>query len=252
MVGHSPLEHTLHAGSTRWVTDRQIRALEHWISRLHTSSWLHSSPPPTHPRPATYHPWRHGPRIRPFSTLTLNHGIDILTTVPPPRLPSKVKKLAMGGSRAARALRMSCASRPPTTAQTGESSCAAVVATVLSVESRKIADAHNSIAVTDDVTRRVRKLAAASSRVVRSGHSGEGTAHVLDELLRDAGQHLLVHVGISDKLVRYRLELWGRCRAVRQCAAMGSLVFPYGCSSAFRQSGTGTSDPIDRSMRVPL
>ena len=60
-----------------------------------------------------------------------NYGMDILTTVPPPRLPSKVKKLAMGGSRAARALRMSCARSPPTTAQTGDSSCAAVVAMAL-------------------------------------------------------------------------------------------------------------------------
>ena len=40
-------------------------------------------------------------------TRSLFQGIDILTTVPPPRLPSNVKKFAMGGSRAARALRMS-------------------------------------------------------------------------------------------------------------------------------------------------
>ena len=59
------------------------------------------------------------------------YGIAILTTVPPPRLPSNVKKFAIGGSRAASALRMSCASSPPTTAQTGDISCAAVVARVL-------------------------------------------------------------------------------------------------------------------------
>lgn len=53
------------------------------------------------------------------------------TTVPPPVLPSNVKKFAIGGSRAARAFNMSCASMPPTTAHTGESSCAAVVDSVL-------------------------------------------------------------------------------------------------------------------------
>ena len=59
------------------------------------------------------------------------YGIDILTTVPPPRLPSKVKKFAMGDSRAASAFRMSCASMPPMTAHTGEISCTAVIAIVL-------------------------------------------------------------------------------------------------------------------------
>ena len=46
-------------------------------------------------------------------------------------LPSKVKKLAIGDSLAANALRMSWASIPPTTAHTGEISCGAVVAMVL-------------------------------------------------------------------------------------------------------------------------
>ncbi len=58
------------------------------------------------------------------------------------------------------------------------------------------------------------------------GHSGVSKVHVLDELLRDAWQHLLVDVGIGDKLVRYRLELWGRCRAVREYTAMDSLILP--------------------------
>lgn len=35
------------------------------------------------------------------------HGMFIRHTVPPPVLPSKVKKFAMGGSRAARAFRIS-------------------------------------------------------------------------------------------------------------------------------------------------
>jgi hypothetical protein len=59
------------------------------------------------------------------------HAMFIRQTVPLPVVPSKAKKLAMGGSRAANALRMSCASIPPSTAQTGENSCRAVVDTVL-------------------------------------------------------------------------------------------------------------------------
>ena len=55
------------------------------------------------------------------------YGMFILHTVPAPTLPSKVKKLAMGGSRPAKALRMSCARNPPMIAQTGENSCIAVV-----------------------------------------------------------------------------------------------------------------------------
>ncbi len=60
------------------------------------------------------------------------HGILMRHTVPPPVLPSKAKKFAIGDSRAASALRISCANIPPTTAQTGDSSCAAVVDSVLS------------------------------------------------------------------------------------------------------------------------
>lgn len=52
-------------------------------------------------------------------------------TVPPPPFPSKVKKFAIGGSRAASAFRISCANIPPTTAETGENSCAAVVDNIL-------------------------------------------------------------------------------------------------------------------------
>lgn len=60
-----------------------------------------------------------------------DQGMFIRVTVPPPVLPSNAKKLAIGGSRAANALRISCASMPPTMAQTGENSWAAVVANVL-------------------------------------------------------------------------------------------------------------------------
>lgn len=56
-----------------------------------------------------------------------DQGMFIRITVPPPVLPSKTKKFAIGGSRAARALRISCANIPPTIAQTGENSWAAVV-----------------------------------------------------------------------------------------------------------------------------
>jgi hypothetical protein len=50
----------------------------------------------------------------------------ILTTVPLHVCPSKKKKFAIGGSRAARAFNMSCPSIPPMTAQLGDHSCAAV------------------------------------------------------------------------------------------------------------------------------
>lgn len=52
----------------------------------------------------------------------------IPTTVPLLMWPSNTKKFAIGASRAASDLRISCPSIPPTTAQTGENSCAAVVA----------------------------------------------------------------------------------------------------------------------------
>lgn len=62
-------------------------------------------------------------------------------TVPPPVLPSKKKKLAMGGSRPPSALRMSCASIPPTIAHTGENSWPAVVDIDLEVPCNWIVEA---------------------------------------------------------------------------------------------------------------
>lgn len=61
----------------------------------------------------------------------LRHDMDNLHTDAPPVFPSKVRKLAIGGSRAASVFRMSWASRPPTMAQTGENSCTAVIVTDL-------------------------------------------------------------------------------------------------------------------------
>jgi hypothetical protein len=53
--------------------------------------------------------------------------MDILTTVPLHVWPSKKKKFAMGGSRAAKVFNMSCPSMPPITAQLGDHSCTAVL-----------------------------------------------------------------------------------------------------------------------------
>jgi hypothetical protein len=54
-------------------------------------------------------------------------GIAILTTVPLQVGPSKKKKFAIGGSRAANAFSISWPSIPPITAQLGVHSLAAVV-----------------------------------------------------------------------------------------------------------------------------
>lgn len=69
-----------------------------------------------------------------------SHDMDILHTVAPPVFPSKVKKLAIGGSRAASVLRISWANIPPTMAHTGENSCAAVTATDLGERSHEVMD----------------------------------------------------------------------------------------------------------------
>lgn len=50
-----------------------------------------------------------------------------IAVCPLPVVPSNTNKLDMGVSRALNAFKMSCAKTPPTTAQTGENSCAAVV-----------------------------------------------------------------------------------------------------------------------------
>lgn len=53
------------------------------------------------------------------------HDILRQQTVPPPVLPSNIKKLAIGGSRPPKAFSMSCPKTPPTIAQTGLNSCLA-------------------------------------------------------------------------------------------------------------------------------
>ena|ERR1700761_5899530 len=55
-----------------------------------------------------------------------SQGMDMRQTVPAPVLPSNVKKFAIGASRAASVFSISCASIPPTMAQTGENSVFAV------------------------------------------------------------------------------------------------------------------------------
>ena len=54
-------------------------------------------------------------------------GFMSIAVWPLPVVPSNTNKLDIGASRALNAFKMSCASAPPTTAQTGENSCAAVV-----------------------------------------------------------------------------------------------------------------------------
>jgi len=60
-----------------------------------------------------------------------HYTIFMRTVVPLPVFPSKVNRLAIGGSRPPKALRMSCPSIPPTIAQTGENSWLAMVASDL-------------------------------------------------------------------------------------------------------------------------
>ena len=50
-----------------------------------------------------------------------------IAVCPLPVVPSNTNKLDIGVSRALKAFKMSCAKTPPTTAQTGENSCPAVV-----------------------------------------------------------------------------------------------------------------------------
>lgn len=50
-----------------------------------------------------------------------------IAVCPLPVVPSNTNKLDIGVSRALKAFKISCANTPPTTAQTGENSCAAVV-----------------------------------------------------------------------------------------------------------------------------
>ena len=54
-------------------------------------------------------------------------GSISMAVCPLPVVPSNTNRLDIGVSRALNAFNMSCANTPPTTAQTGENSCAAVV-----------------------------------------------------------------------------------------------------------------------------
>jgi hypothetical protein len=54
-------------------------------------------------------------------------GFMSIAVCPLPVVPSNTNKLDIGDSRALNAFKISCARTPPTTAQTGENSCAAVV-----------------------------------------------------------------------------------------------------------------------------
>ena len=68
-----------------------------------------------------------------------------IAVCPLPVVPSNTNKLDIGVSRALSALRMSCAKTPPTTAQTGENSCPAVVESDLekAAESRGSSQSHH-------------------------------------------------------------------------------------------------------------
>lgn len=59
-----------------------------------------------------------------------------IAVCPLPVVPSNTNKLDIGASRALNAFKMSCANTPPTTAQTGENSCAAVVESDLEEHTR--------------------------------------------------------------------------------------------------------------------
>jgi len=96
------------------------------------------------------------------------------TTFPPPVLPSKVKKLARGASRTPNAFKMSCASIPPTTAQTGANSCIAVV-TMVSTSTRGIAG--NASLLTSALA--MREFAIASSSSAYIGSSGRCPCRML-------------------------------------------------------------------------
>lgn len=54
-------------------------------------------------------------------------GFMSIAVCPLPVVPSNTNKFDIGDSRALKAFKMSCANAPPTTAQTGENSCAAAV-----------------------------------------------------------------------------------------------------------------------------
>jgi len=59
-----------------------------------------------------------------------------IAVCPPPVVPSNTNKLDTGASRALNAFKTSCAKTPPTTAQTGENSCAAVVESDLEMRTK--------------------------------------------------------------------------------------------------------------------
>ena len=148
-------------------------------------------------------------------------------TAPPPVLPSNAKKFAMGGSRAARALRMSCASIPPTTAHTGESSYGAVVAIVLPIGPVSV-----SPSIADDK--------------VLSG--GTGGRDALNELAWHRGQGLPVDLGPGKERRCDVLQLRGRGALIWQLSIMPRLVLPYGCPCQVHQTvdSSATGGPAER------
>jgi hypothetical protein len=67
-----------------------------------------------------------------YGTSTDNNHYEVcgfmsIAVCPLPVVPSNTNRLDIGVSRALNAFKMSCANTPPTTAHTGENSCAAVV-----------------------------------------------------------------------------------------------------------------------------
>jgi hypothetical protein len=122
------------------------------------------------------------------------------TTHPAPVFPSNVKKLANGASRTPNAFKISCASIPPTTAQTGANSCVAVVTVDLS-----------------DYLKNV-------FLEIRNG-----SGHPLDQLSRNRGECVLVDLGFRNESVRYRFEFVGVFSVVWEMALMSTLEFPQSC-----------------------
>ena len=61
-----------------------------------------------------------------------------IAVCPLPVVPSNTNRLEIGASRALSAFKTSCANIPPTTAQTGENSCAAVVESDLEEHTKSV------------------------------------------------------------------------------------------------------------------
>ena len=122
------------------------------------------------------------------------------TTFPAPVLPSNVKKLANGASRTPSAFKISCASIPPTTAQTGANSCVAVVTVDLSDYFKY-------------------KVLGNSKRKRRP----------LDQFSRNSGERVLVDLGFRNESICYRFQFICVFGVVWQMALVGTLEFPQSC-----------------------